>query len=131
MRRGSKAYGCFLDASKAFDLVDHGILFKFSNLLVFQLQFFVFSLVGTVVNRCVFSGILVCLIHFSFLMVFVKVVCCLLDCLLQKFIRLASLGGGPQAHVHMEGMKCRVLYLNVLGMNALFCEPKATPAPYP
>ena len=47
------------------------------------------------------------------------------------FIRLASLGGGPQAHVHMEGMKCRVLYLNVLGMNALFCEPKATPAPYP
>ena len=48
-----------------------------------------------------------------------------------KFIRLASLGGGPQAHVHMEGMKCRVLYLNVLGMNALFCEPKATPAPYP
>ena len=43
----------------------------------------------------------------------------------------SSLGGGPQAHVHMEGMKCRVLYLNVLGMNALFCEPKATPAPYP
>ena len=36
------------------------------------------------------------------------------------FLRLASLGGGPQAHVHMEGMKCRVLYLNVLGMNALF-----------
>ena len=36
------------------------------------------------------------------------------------FIRLASLGGGPQAHVHMEGMKCRVLYLNLLGMNALF-----------
>ena len=35
------------------------------------------------------------------------------------FLRLASLGGGPQAHVHMEGMKCRVLYLNVLGMNAL------------
>ena len=27
---------------------------------------------------------------------------------------------GPQAHVHMKGMKCRVLYLNVLGMNALF-----------
>ena len=47
------------------------------------------------------------------------------------FIRLASLGGGPQAHVHMKGMKCRVLYLNVLGMNALFCEPKVTPAPYP
>ena len=22
------------------------------------------------------------------------------------FIRLASLGGGPQAHVHMEGKKC-------------------------
>ena len=36
------------------------------------------------------------------------------------FIRLASLGGRPQAHVHMEGMKCRVLYLNLLGMNALF-----------
>ena len=36
------------------------------------------------------------------------------------FIRLASLGGGPQAHVHMEGKKCRVLYLNLLGMNALF-----------
>ena len=33
---------------------------------------------------------------------------------------IASLGGGPQAHMHMEGMKCRVLYLNVLGMNALF-----------
>jgi len=44
-------------------------------------------------------------------------------------LRLASLGARPQAHVHMEGMKCRVLYLNVLGMNALFCEPKATPAP--
>ena len=26
-----------------------------------------------------------------------------------EFVRLASLGGGPQAHVHMEGMKCRVL----------------------
>ena len=36
------------------------------------------------------------------------------------FIRLASLGGGPQAHVHMEGKKCRVLYLDLLGMNALF-----------
>ena len=36
------------------------------------------------------------------------------------FIRLASLGGGPQAHVHMEGKKCRVLYLNLLGTNALF-----------
>ena len=36
------------------------------------------------------------------------------------FLRLASLGAGPQAHVHMEGMKCRVLYLNVLGTNALF-----------
>ena len=36
------------------------------------------------------------------------------------FIRLASLGGGPQAHVHMEGKKFRVLYLNLLGMNALF-----------
>ena len=36
------------------------------------------------------------------------------------FIRLASLEGGPQAYVHMEGMKCRVLHLNVLGMNALF-----------
>ena len=31
------------------------------------------------------------------------------------FIRLASLGGGSQAHVHMEGKKCRVLYLNLLG----------------
>ena len=39
---------------------------------------------------------------------------------IQIFIRLASLGGGPQAHVHMEGMKCRVLYLNLLGVNALF-----------
>ena len=29
------------------------------------------------------------------------------------FIRLASLGGGPQAHVHMEGKKYRVLYLNL------------------
>ena len=37
-----------------------------------------------------------------------------------KFLRLASLGGGPQAHVHIKGMKCRVLYLNGLGMNALF-----------
>ena len=36
------------------------------------------------------------------------------------YIRLASLVGGPQAHVHMEGKKCRVLYLNLLGMNALF-----------
>ena len=27
IRKGSKVYGCFLDASKAFDLVDHGILF--------------------------------------------------------------------------------------------------------
>ena len=40
-------------------------------------------------------------------------------CIVNIFIRLASLGGGPQAHVHMEGMKCRVLYLNLLGMNAL------------
>ena len=40
--------------------------------------------------------------------------------LMYIFIRLASLGGGPQAHVHMEGKKCRVLYLNLLGMNALF-----------
>ena len=44
---------------------------------------------------------------------------CMLIC--KIFLRLASLGAGPQAHVHMEGMKCRVLlYLNVLGMNALF-----------
>ncbi len=28
MQRGSRVYGCFLDATKAFDLVDHGILFK-------------------------------------------------------------------------------------------------------
>ena len=35
------------------------------------------------------------------------------------FLRLASLGGRPQAQVHMEGMKCRVFYLNVLGMNTL------------
>ncbi len=28
MQRGSRVYGCFLDASKAFDLVDHDILFK-------------------------------------------------------------------------------------------------------
>jgi hypothetical protein len=27
LHRGSHVYGCFLDASKAFDLVDHGILF--------------------------------------------------------------------------------------------------------
>ena len=40
--------------------------------------------------------------------------------ILHVFIRLASLGGGPQAHVHIEGKKCRVLYLNLLGMNALF-----------
>jgi len=43
-------------------------------------------------------------------------------------LRLASLGGGPQAHVHMKGMKCRVLYLNVLAWMLCFCEPKATPA---
>ena len=29
------------------------------------------------------------------------------------FLRLASLGGGPQAHVHMKGMKCSLLYLGV------------------
>ena len=46
--------------------------------------------------------------------------CCIEPCSLHYFLRLASLGGGPQAHVHMKGMKCRVLYLNVLGMNALF-----------
>ena len=28
---------------------------------------------------------------------------------LHVFLRLASLEGGPQPHVHMEGMKCRVL----------------------
>ena len=28
LHRGSSVLGCFLDASKAFDLVDHGILFK-------------------------------------------------------------------------------------------------------
>ena len=39
---------------------------------------------------------------------------------LHIYLLLASLGGGPQAHVHMEGKKCRVLYLNLLGMNALF-----------
>ena len=31
----------------------------------------------------------------------------------QIFIRLASLGGGPQAHVHMEGKKCRVLFKSI------------------
>ena len=44
----------------------------------------------------------------------------LVSTLSTTFIRLASLGGRPQAHVHMEGKKCRVLYLNLLGMNALF-----------
>ena len=28
LHRGSSVLGCFLDASKAFDLVDHGILFN-------------------------------------------------------------------------------------------------------
>ena len=31
----------------------------------------------------------------------------LVSTLSTTFIRLASLGGGPQAHVHMEGKKCR------------------------
>ena len=44
----------------------------------------------------------------------------LLEVVITIVIRLASLGGGPQAHVHMEGKKCRGLYLNILGMNALF-----------
>ncbi len=39
---------------------------------------------------------------------------CLRHVCMYIFLRLASLGGGPQAHVHMKGMKCRVLYLNVL-----------------
>ena len=32
-----------------------------------------------------------------------------LELVAHNFLRLASLGGGPQAHVHMEGMKCWVL----------------------
>ena len=35
------------------------------------------------------------------------------------FFKASQPRGGPQAHVHMKGMKCRVLYLNILGMNAL------------
>ena len=49
-------------------------------------------------------------------------------CIWDIFLRLASLGGGPQAHVHERHEMQGVIYLNVLGMNALFCEPMATPA---
>ena len=42
-------------------------------------------------------------------------------CIWGIFLRLASLGGGPQAHVAYERHEMQgVIYLNVLGMNALF-----------
>ena len=61
----------------------------FFILVVFQLQFFVSSSVGTVVNTCVIIGIFVCLIYFLFLMVFTKAVWCLL-CIFEWFVEGAD-----------------------------------------
>ena len=46
IHNGSSVYGCFLDASKAFDLVDHSLLFEL--IVVYLFQLFVFCLFGTV-----------------------------------------------------------------------------------
>ena len=42
LNRGSQVFGCFLDASKAFDLVDHQILFQKLLIVVFLFLFFGF-----------------------------------------------------------------------------------------
>ena len=61
MHNGSYVLGCFLDASKAFDLVDHGVLFQ--TLLQFCFP-------GIVHNRCKYVGVIVCLRLSMYLLVF-------------------------------------------------------------
>ena len=83
IRSGSSVYGCFLDASKAFDLVDHSILFH--KLLARGLPLLVvrFLLCWYTYQECrVYVGVLVSLIHLGFPMVFVRVVFSLLFFLL-------------------------------------------------
>ena len=67
MHNGSYILGCFLDASKAFDLVDHGVLFQ--TLLDRGLPTPVLF-PGIVHNRCKYVGVIVCLRLSMCLMVF-------------------------------------------------------------
>ena len=70
IHNGSSVHGCFLDASKAFDLVDHGIgCFKSSLIVVCPLLLFGSCLVGIFLKQCVFVGINRCQILSLCLMV--------------------------------------------------------------
>ena len=82
IRSGSSVYGCFLDASKAFDLMDHSFLFH--KLLESGLPLLVvrFCFVGIPLRNVVYIGVLVSLIRLGFPMVFVRVVFSLLFFLL-------------------------------------------------
>ena len=76
IHRNSTVYGCFLDASKAFDLVNHKLLFGYlsdRNLPLSIIRFLMFWYEHQ--SMCVHWND-VFLIHFGPLMVFGKVVCC-------------------------------------------------------
>ena len=81
LHNGSTVLGCFLDASKALDLVDHHKLFGILNKRGLPIPILFYAR-GIVNRRRKFSGALVCLEGLVFLMVFGKVVFFLPICLL-------------------------------------------------
>ena len=76
-RQNSPVYTCFLDASKAFDRINHWTLFR--KLIDYQVPLLIVRILifGIKCSLCVLNGALLFLNTFAYLMVFGKVVYCL------------------------------------------------------
>ena len=78
LQGNTKVYGCFLDASKAFDRVNHNTLFASLSLGACHLLYYVFFGLGIRTNPVLLSGILVYRPLLALAMVCVRVGYCLL-----------------------------------------------------